>query len=176
MQKSKEVMDVLKLNNLLKIAEQDECVMAEITNLIYNMSLETSSARNELNYYLDEGISDILKHEIEDKYAVYFDLEDEYSIRNVLEESEDINANCVEILDCIDKESFSFEDWGCCSDLDCRNDSFILNYDYDAENNDLIISVDFVSELEGYMDREAGIEPLRISINQLLTANHTNVA
>lgn len=138
--------------------------------------METCSVRDDLNHYLNEEVTDILKDKLEDKYAVYFDLEDEYDIREVLEESENINANCVEILNCIDKECFAFEDWGCKSDLNCGNSSFILDYEYDEENYDLIISVSFISRLQWYIEEEAGIEPLKISINQLLIANHSDVA
>lgn len=174
--KSNGVINAHKFYHLLKCAEQNECIMTEFINFLYNLSTETSSVIEDLNHYLNEEVTDILKDELEDKYAVYFDLENEYDIREVLEESENINANCVEILNCIDKECFAFEDWGCNSDLDCGNSSFILDYEHDEENDDLIISVSFISRLQWYIEEEAGIEPLRISINQLLIANHSDVA
>lgn len=174
--KSIEVMNAHKFNYLLKLAEQNECIMTDFINFLSNLSMETCSVRDDLNHYLNEEVTDILKDELEDKYAVYFDLEDEYDLREVLEESENINANCVEILNCIDKECFAFEDWGCKSDLNCGNSSFILDYEYDEENYDLIISVSFISRLQWYIEEEAGIEPLKISINQLLIANHSDVA
>lgn len=175
-QKSNGVINAHKLNHLLKLAEQNECIMTEFINFLYDLSMETCSVIDDLNHYLDEEATDILKNELEEKYAVYFDLEDEYDILEVLEESESIHADCVEMLNCIGKECFAFEDWGCNSDLDCENKSFILDYEYDNENDDLIISVSFVSRLKWYIEEAVGIEPLRISINQSLATNHSDVA
>ncbi len=174
--KSNKMMNAHKFNHLLKCAEQNECIMTEFINFLYNLSIETSSVIEDLNHYLDEGDTDILKDEVEEKYAVYFDLEDEYDIREVLEESESIYADCIEVLNCIDKKCFAFEDWGCNSDLDCGNNTFILDYGCDKENDDLIISVSFASRLKWYIEEEIGIKPLRISINQLLATNHSDVA
>jgi hypothetical protein len=156
-------------STLLKIAERDETVMSELKIYLLNVCVEMCSVRDDIEYYLDDEVEDMWKCEIENKYDAYIDLEDEYDISDVLEECENVNDNCGEILDCIEKRSFAFEDWG-------EYGAEVLDYDYNEKDNTIVISAWFVTRLGWYLEKEAGIEPLIIGIDFLLSANHTDVA
>lgn len=135
------------------------------------MFVEASSVKDDLDYYLDEDEADMWYWK---KYGAYVDLEDEYDISELYEECEIISDNCGEILDCIDNGCFVFEDWGYNYDFEWGSSSSIL--DYDDEENEMIISLSCVSQLGFYLENVAKIQPLRISINQSFTANHSDMA
>lgn len=176
--KSIEVMNAHKFNHLLRIAEQNENVMSKLRKYLYNVFVESSSVKDDLDDYLDvdEDEADMWKCDIEKKYGAYVDLDDEYDISEVYEECEIISDNCNEILDCIDNGCFVFEDWGYNYDFEWGNGSSILDYDFDDKRNELIISLSSISQLGFYLENEAEIQSLRIRIDQLLTANHSDVA
>ena len=62
-------MNAHKFNHLLKIAEQNENVMSKLRKYLYNVFVESSSVKDDLDYYLDvdEDEADMWKCDIEKK-------------------------------------------------------------------------------------------------------------
>lgn len=167
-------MTIIEILSLLKIAEQNENVKTKLMNYLISTNYELSEVYGDLIQYMDEELEDFWKWDIQSKYDGYFDVEDEYEISDILEECEFYSDYFENMIDSLEKNCFSFEDWSTIESLEWGKGD--LDIDYDSGTHSIIISLPFLTRLLWYIEDVMEIKSFSISVDELLLANNSDVA